>query len=161
MEGLVEYMEWKVRKGEGNRNSYKEWVEAVRQKVRWQLDIEVHTVPTGKEGARKIKELEEALVFVKEDRGPHNWVAVREQLYKYIYKVYKHGRGQHVQGEGFKVTEEEEKNILDKHEELHMDNLLAVNRRLPYGYGICKAKNGDPRWISGARKQNAAHEGKP
>ena len=31
-----------------------------------------HTVATGKEGARKIKELQEAFVFVKEDRGPHN-----------------------------------------------------------------------------------------
>ena len=71
-EGLTEYVEWKVRKGEGNRDSYREWVEAVRRKVRWQLDIDVHTVPTGKEGARKIKELQEVFVFVKEDRGPHN-----------------------------------------------------------------------------------------
>ena len=26
----------------------------------------------GKEGVQKIKELQEAFVFVKEDRGPHN-----------------------------------------------------------------------------------------
>ena len=107
-EGLTEYVAWKVRKGEGNRDSYREWVEAVQRKVRWQLDTKVHTVPTGKEAARKIKELHEAFVFVKEDRGPHNWAATCKQLYK--YKRY-------VQGEGFEVTEEEEKDIVDRHQE--------------------------------------------
>ena len=68
-EGLTEYVERKVRKGEGNRDSYREWVEAVRQKVRWQLDTEVHTVPTGKEGAQKIKALQEAFVPRKDARG--------------------------------------------------------------------------------------------
>ena len=29
---MAEYVEWKVRKGEGNRESYTEWVGAVRRK---------------------------------------------------------------------------------------------------------------------------------
>ena len=61
---------------------------------------------------------------------------------------YTRGRAQYVQGEGFEVTEEEEKDILDKHEEFHMENVLEVKRRLPYLYGIYKAKR-DLRWISG------------
>ena len=59
------------------------------------------------------------------------------------------------------MTEEEEKDILDRHEEFHMENLLEVNRRLPYVYGICKAEMRDLRWISGAKKQDATDEGKP
>ena len=45
-----------------------------------------------------------------------------------------------MQGEGFEVTEEEENDILDRHEEFHMENPLEVNRRLPYVYGIYKAE---------------------
>ena len=49
----------------------------------------------------------------------------------------------------------------ERYPEFHMENLLEVNRRLSYVYGIFQAEKRDLRWISGARKQDATDEGKP
>ena len=58
-----------------------------------------------------------------------------------------------MQREGFEVTEEEEKDIVDRHEDFHMKNLLEVQRRLPYVYGIYKVEKRTPGGLVGPRNR--------
>ena len=58
-EGFNEYVEWKVRRAEGSRQDYQEWKDTIKRKVRWQADKEVYTLPKGRQGMKKVKELKE------------------------------------------------------------------------------------------------------
>ena len=139
-EGLAEYVEYKVRSGVGQREDYKGWKDLINKKVMWPVDKEVHTLPQGAQGMQKMKDTKKDFAFVKEFRGLHNWVGVCKQLYKHRRDIY-------LQNNGFVVAPKSEEAILRRHEDYHAERLLVVNRRLPYIYGIWKAKKEDIRWI--------------
>ena len=95
-------------------------------------------------------------MFLKEDRAPHVIVGLCKFRYMYERERYLY------QNETFEEALEEEESILARHEEFHASRGLAVNRRLPYLYGIWKSAKRNLRWISGARKQRGEQiEGKP
>jgi hypothetical protein len=161
--GLDGYVSYKTRK-DGSRADYDAWRSAVTDRVRSEVKGLVEALfPRGDTGQREVKELQKALVFLKEDRAPHVVVAMCRVRYMQERKRYL------TQGGTFReVTEETGEAIVKRHVAFHEERGLKANRRLPYIYGIWKSAKRSLRWISGVRKgpakperEAAQGEGKP
>jgi hypothetical protein len=161
--GLDGYVSYKTRKG-GERSDYDAWHKAVTDRVRSETKRLVEVLyPKGDTWQREVKELQKALVFLKEDRAPHVVVAMCRTRYMQERNRYL------TQGGTFReVTEESGDAIVKRHVAFHEERGLQPNRHLPYIYGIWKSAKRSLRWISGVRKgspqlgkDGVQSEGKP
>ena len=144
--GLDGYINYKS-KHTGDPTPYLRWRQAVLTRIKVELKKgDVTMYPNSRAGTRDIEGLHRDIVFLKEDRAPH--VAVGMCKYRYMRERQRYL----TQGGTFQVTQEPEEDIIKRHAEYHRVKGLAVNKRLPYVYGIWKSAKRGLRWISGARK---------
>ena len=99
-----------------------------------------------------VKRVHKDLAVVKEDRGPHNIVAMCK-------KTYFGARHQYMEAQGtFEDAQETTDQVLQRHEQWHLERGLPSHNRLCYIYGIRKSAKRSLRWISGVRKTVAEKE---
>ena len=151
--GLDGYINYKT-KHEGDPADYEAWKQAILRRVTEKLSRGDNTLyPQGGMGRQEIADLQQHLVFLKEDRAPHVVVGMCKYRYMYERSKYLH------QGQTFALDPEGEDNILQRHWRFHEERALEMNNRLPYIYGIWKSAKKSLRWISGVRKEKGEAKG--
>lgn len=112
-------------------------------------------MPEGYPGLRQqIQAAQAALVFGPEDRAPHGLFFACGR----IYASQLHSRLQ--ESRSFEVDPRPEAEILAVWENFNTEWELQHHSRLPYLYGVWKAKKESFRWISGtSRKLDPPKEG--
>ena len=143
--GLDGYITYKT-KHTGDSSMYEPWKKAILTRVQEKLGKgECMLYPSGGMGRYEVAELQEHLVFPKEDRAPH--VVVGMCKYRYMYE-----RSRYLQGQTFEKVTEPLESIMKRHWNFQEERCLEPNNRLPYIYGIWKSAKRNLRWISGVRK---------
>ena len=152
-EGLEGYIDYMRRKHEIPGDAFAAWFGAITRRVQEELALQPGELkPQGGYGMDAVKRVHKDLAVVKEDRGPHNIVAMCK-------KTYFGARHQYMEAQGtFEDAQETTDQVLQRHEQWHLERGLPSHNRLCYIYGIRKSAKRSLRWISGVRKTVAEKE---
>ena len=106
--GLDGYITYKT-KHAGDSSMYEPWKKAILTRVKEKLGKGESTLyPSGGMGRKEVAELQQHLVFLKEDRAPH--VVVGMCKYRYMYE-----RNRYPQGQTFDKVTESAESVMKRH----------------------------------------------
>ena len=108
--------------------------------------------PQGGYGMDAVKRVHKDLAMVKEDRGPHNIVAMCKKTCFGAWHRYMEAQGT------FEDAQETTDQVLQRHEQWHLEKGPPSHNRLCYIYGTRKSSKRSLRWISEVRKTAAEKE---
>ena len=149
-EGYTYYMR---RKHEIPRDVFAAWLGAITRRVQEELALQPRELKSqGGYGMDAVKRVHKDLAVVKEDRGPHNIVVMCK-------KTDFGARHQYMEAQGtFEDAQETTEQVLQRHEQWHLERGLPSHYRLCYLYGTRKSAKRSLRWITGVRKTVAEKE---
>ena len=151
-EALERYNAWYLKKKTGvqTETSLEEWKIAIlnRCAANWRTKAFGNHISANGILSKAIKEAQKNLVFINDDRAPHNVVIVCKRLY--LQKLKEQIQDSSVY---HLVTSEDKETILHRHAVWNKKWNLEHHQRLPYMYGVYKPTKKNFRWIAGTAKE--------